>query len=82
MPDAIGLGGERTRLLGPANGVAAAAAAEDDADDEDGGGGGRSGDAELLRVGVGGAGLGSRRALREPSSGDLEGRARFGMAKD
>lgn len=87
--------GDRRGVLGPAIGVldddadddddddAAAAAvgvaAEDaDEDEEDG----RSGDAELVRVGVGGAGLVSRNARREPSKGDLEGSGRFGMTGD
>ena len=59
MPEAMGLGGERERLLGPATA------------------GDGSGDAELVRVG--GEGLVSRSALREPSKGDLDGSARLGM---
>lgn len=73
MPDALALAGDRLSLLGPATGV-------DAAEDFDvvGDGGGR-GDAELVRVGVGGAGLASRRGFRDPSNGDLEGNGRFGM---
>ena len=78
MPDAIGFTGDLTGELGPAIGVDDDDGVDEDAaDDEEEDGG--SGEAELVRVGVGGAGLESRSTLREPSRGDLEGKGRFGM---
>lgn len=74
----MGLAGDLTGELGPAIGVDDDDGVDEDAaDDEEEDGG--SGEAELVRVGVGGAGLESRSTFREPSKGDLEGKGRFGM---